>query len=92
MQFLMAHSTNVHVKFFPCLDLKWMAQCISLKLLCAFFLLVLCVSSQLLSDTEKDIKIRNLFTNLELILFIVKFLYSRYAYSNIVLEFLFVSL
>ena len=60
----------------------------SLKLLRGFFLLALDVSSQLVSVTENDIKIRPILINSEFMLFIMNLSKSRYAYSNLNLEFL----
>ena len=52
-----------------------------------FFLLAFNVSSQLVSVTENDVKIRPILINSEFVLFIINLLNSRYAYSNLNLEF-----
>ena len=52
-----------------------------------FFLLALDVSSQLLSVTENDFKIRPILINSEFILFIMNLFNSRYAYSNLNIDF-----
>ena len=57
-----------------------------------FFLLALDVSSQLLSVTENDVKIRPISINFEFILFIMNLLNSRYSYSILVLKSLYTSL
>ena len=50
------------------------------------------LSLQLLSVTENDVKIRPISINSEFILFIMNLLNSRYAYSNLNLEFWYTSL
>ena len=57
-----------------------------------FFLLALGVSSQLLFVTENNVKIWSILINYEIILFIMSLLNSRYAYSNLSIEFWFTSL
>ena len=52
-----------------------------------FFLLALDVSSQLLSVTKNDVKIRHIFINSDFILFIMNLFNSRYVYSNLNLKF-----
>ena len=52
-----------------------------------FFLLTLGVSPQLLFVTENDVKIWPILINYEIILFIMNLLNSRYAYSNLNIEF-----
>ena len=52
-----------------------------------FFLSALDVSSQLFSVTENYVKIRPILINSEFILFIINLLNSRYAYTNLNLEF-----
>ena len=57
-----------------------------------FFLLMLGVSSQLLFVTEYDIKIWPILIDYEIILLIMNLLNSRYAYSNLNIEFWYTSL
>ena len=57
-----------------------------------FFLLTLGVSSQLLFVTENDVKIWSILINYEIIPFIMNLLNSRYAYSNLNIEFWYTSL
>ena len=52
-----------------------------------FFFLTLGVSPQLLFVTENDVKIWPILINYEIILFIMNLLNSRYAYSNLNIEF-----
>ena len=58
------------------------------KIASRIFLFALDVSSQLLSVTKNDLKInRPILINSEFILFIINLINSKYAYSNLNLEF-----